>query len=139
VTNILVGVDGSDGSRRAAAFARDVARAFDARLTLLHVIEPHPAGGLGSFDDAHRGWYEAQVSRATDLLGELATELNATDAERAVEMGHASDVICREAEERGADLIVIGRNGHRSGPRLILGSVGAYVTAAANRSVTIVR
>jgi nucleotide-binding universal stress UspA family protein len=36
LTSVLVGVDGSESSRRAAAFARDVARAFDARLTLLH-------------------------------------------------------------------------------------------------------
>ena len=139
MTNVLVGVDGSEGSRRAATFARDLARAFDARLTLLHVIEPHPAETLGGLDDTHKQWYEAQMRRATDLLAELATELHATDAERAIEMGHASDVICREAVERDADLIVIGRNGHRLGPRLMPGSVGTYVSAVATRSVAIVR
>jgi len=139
LTNVLVGVDGSEGSRRAAAFGRDVARAFAARLTLLHVIEPHPTETLGGLDDTHKHWYEAQMRRATDLLAELATELQATDAERAIEMGHASDVICREAEERGVDLIVVGRNGHRLGPRLMPGSVGTYVSAAATRSVAIVR
>jgi universal stress protein A len=139
VTSVLVGVDGSDGSRRAAVFARDIARAFDARLTLLHVIEPHPAEAMGGLDDDHKQWYETQMRRATDLLADLATELQAADADRAIEMGHASDVICREAEERGADLIVVGRNGHRRGPRLVPGSVGTYVSAAATRSVTIVR
>ena len=139
MTSVLVGVDGSDGSRRAAVFARDVARAFDARLTMLHVIEPHPTETMGGLDDTHKQWYEAQMRRATELLAELATELHATDAERAIEMGHASDVICREAEERGADLIVVGRNGHRLGPRLMPGSVGTYVSAAATRSVAIVR
>ena len=139
MTNVLVGVDGSEGSRRAAAFGRDLARAFDARLTLLHVIEPHPTETMGGFDETHKQWYEAQMRRATDLLADLATELHASDAERAIEMGHASDVICREAEERGADMIVVGRNGHRLGPRLMPGSVGTYVSAAATRSVTIVR
>ena len=139
MTSVLVGVDGSDGSRRAAAFARDLARAFDARLTLLHVIEPHPTETMGGLDDTHKRWYEAQMQRATDLLAELAIELQAADAERAIEMGHASDVICREAVERDADLIVVGRNGHRLGPRLMPGSVGAYVSAVATRSVTIVR
>jgi universal stress protein A len=139
MTSVLVGVDGSDGSRRAATFARDLARAFDARLTLLHVIEPHPTETMAGLDDAHRHWYEAQMRRATDLLAELAIELQASDAERAIEMGHASDVICREAEERDADLIVVGRNGHRLGPRLMPGSVVAYVSATATRSVAIVR
>jgi nucleotide-binding universal stress UspA family protein len=139
VTSVLVGVDGSEGSRRAAAFGRDLARAFDARLTLLHVIEPHPTETMGGLDDSHKQWYEAQMRHATDLLAELAVELHATDAERAIEMGHASDVICREAEERNADMIVVGRNGRRLGPRIMPGSVGAYVSAAATRSVTIVR
>ena len=66
MTNVLVGVDGSEGSRRAAAFGRDVARAFNARLTLLHVIEPHPTETMGGFDDSHKQWYEAQMRRATE-------------------------------------------------------------------------
>ena len=54
-------------------------------------------------------------------------------------MGHPVDVICREAEERNVDLIIVGRHGHRPGPRLMIGSVGAQVAATTNRSVTIVR
>ena len=42
VTSVLVGVDGSDGARRAAEFGRNVARAFKAQLTFLHVIEKLP-------------------------------------------------------------------------------------------------
>jgi universal stress protein A len=139
LTNILVGVDGSDGSRRAAVFARDVARAFDAHLTLLHVIEPHPTAAFAASSDASKLWYESQLQHATEFLAELSTELDTADAERAIEVGYPSDVICREAEERGADLIVLGRSGHRPGPRLTVGSVGTNVTASANRSVAIVR
>jgi universal stress protein A len=139
MTRVLVGVDGSEGSRRAAIFARNIARAFDARLTLLHVIEPHPAGKLGAFDSAHQTWYAGQVDRASEMLADLARELQIPDAERSVGMGYASDVICREAEEMNADLIVVGRNGHRPGPRLMVGSVGPDITAASGRSVTIVQ
>jgi universal stress protein A len=139
VTRVLVGVDGSEGARRAAAFARDVANAFKAELTLLHVIELLPTGDREGFEAPEQAWYAKQMRRATGLLSDLADELETPMAEHVVEMGHPVDVICREAEERDVDLIVVGRHGHRPGPRIMIGSVGAHVAAAANRSVTIVR
>ena len=139
LSGILVGFDGSDGARRAAEFARNVARAFKARLTLLNVIELLPAGDRAGLEASEHAWYVKQMRHGTGLLADLADELQTPEAERAVEMGHPADVICREAEERNIDLIVLGRHGHRPGPRLMIGSVGATVAAAANRSVTIVR
>lgn len=139
MTKVLVGVDGSEGGRRAAVFARDVACAFKAELTLLHVIELLPTGDREGFEGPEQEWYAKQMRRATGLLSDLAGELKTPEAEHAVEMGHPVDVICREAEERNVDLIVVGRHGHRPGPRIMIGSVGAHVAAAANRSVTIVR
>ena len=139
MTRVLVGVDGSEGARRAAAFARDVANAFKAELTLLHVIELLPMGDREGFEAPEQEWYAKQMRRANGLLSDLADDLETPEAEHAVEMGHPVDVICREAEERDVDLIVVGRHGHRPGPRIMIGSVGAHVAAAANRSVTIVR
>jgi nucleotide-binding universal stress UspA family protein len=139
VTSVLVGVDGSEGARRAAEFGRNIARAFRARLTFLHVIEKLPTGALARPEAPDGAWYGKQMQNAQQLLVALSEELQTPDVEQAVEMGHPVDVICREAEERDVDLIVLGRHGHRPGPRLMLGSVGAHVAAAANRSVTIVR
>ena len=136
---ILVGVDGSEGSRRAAVFARDIARAFHARLTLLHVIEPFPMGMLGAFESPQAEQYAKHMKQAAELLRALAEELGIDDAEQAIEMGHPGDVICREAAERAVDLIVVGWHGHRPGTRLIVGSVGAHVVAAGGRSVTVVQ
>jgi universal stress protein A len=138
MNRILVGVDGSDGSHRAATFARDLARAFGARLTLLHVIEPVPTGRLGAFEEPQSEQYSKQMRGATEFLSGLTNELALAGTEQAIEMGRPGDVICREAAERDVDLIVVGWGGHRPGPRLLLGSVGAHVVAAANRSVTVV-
>jgi universal stress protein A len=135
---VLVGVDGSEGSRRAAAFARDIARAFTARMTLLHVIEPFPTGMLGAFEEPQSGHYARQVREASNFLHALADELGYPDAEQVIEMGRPGDVICREAAERDADLIIVGWHGHRPGTRLFVGSVSTHVVAAANRSVTVV-
>lgn len=139
MTSVLVGVDGSDGARRAAEFGRKVAQAFKAQLTFLHVIEKLPTSALARVEALDAEWYAQQMRDATEFLASLSEELQAPDVENAVEMGHPVDVICREAEERNVDLIVVGRHGHRPGPRLMLGSVGAQIAASANRSVTIVR
>ena len=138
MSRILVGVDGSEGSRRAVGFAQDLAGAFGARLTLLHVIEPFPVGMLGNFEPLLSERYSKQMQEASEFLDGLVNELALPDAEKAIEMGHAGDVICHEAAERDVDLIVVGWHGHRPGTRLLVGSVGAHVVAAANRSVTVV-
>jgi nucleotide-binding universal stress UspA family protein len=139
VTNVLVAIDGSDGARRAAEFGRNVARAFNAHLTFLHVIERLPAGVLVGLETPESEWYARQMRRATQLLEDLSVDLQTPEAEKAIEMGHPVDVICREAQERDIDLIVVGRHGNRPGPRLMLGSVGSNVAATTNCSVTIVQ
>jgi universal stress protein A len=139
VKRILVGVDGSEGSRRAATVARDMARAFGAELTLLHVVEPLPSAALTAFDEPHSALYARQVRDGSALLSALADELGVSGAEQVIDMGRAADVICREADERSADLIVVGSHGHGPAARLLIGSVGSRVASLANRSVTIVR
>jgi nucleotide-binding universal stress UspA family protein len=139
VTNVLVGIDGSEGARRAAEFGRNVARAFNAHLTFLHVIERLPSGALVGLETPEGEWYARQMRKATELLADLSVDLQTPEAEKAIEMGHPVDVICREAQERNIDLIVVGRHGNRPGPRLILGSVGSNVAATTNCSVTIVQ
>ncbi len=138
LSRILVALDGSEGARRALNFARDLGQAFGARLTLLHVIEPFPEGMLGNFAPPLSEQYAVRMKQATDYLGGLVNELSLGDAEQVIEMGRPGDVICREAAERDADHIVVGWNGHRPGTRLLIGSVGAHVMNAANRTVTVV-
>jgi nucleotide-binding universal stress UspA family protein len=140
MNRVLVGVDGSEGSWRAAEFARDVARAFRAQLTLLHVIEPLPEGPLTALDDSPQSaYYAARMAKACQFMRELADGLGVTEAEQVIEMGRPSDVIVGEAAERNVDLIVVGSHGHSQGTRLLNGSVGARLATISDRSVTIVR
>lgn len=139
MTNLLVGVDGSEGSRRAAHFARDVARAFSARVTLLYVIEPFPNAPLEPLDESQSTHYKRQLQEAQVLLRELAQELGLLSIDQVVEMGRPGEVICREGEERNADLIVVGSRGQGASPRFMIGSVGDRVASLASRSVAVVR
>jgi nucleotide-binding universal stress UspA family protein len=139
MTSILAAVDGTEGSTRAAIFARELARRFEARLTLLHVIEPYPSAALGAFGVSSADFYARQMERAREFLGELAVEIDAADAEQAIEMGVPSEVICHEAEERQADHIVLASHGHGKMARIMMGSVASRVASLSNRSVTVVR
>jgi len=138
LSRILVAVDGSEGALRALDFGRDLGKAFGARLTLLHVIEPFPEGALGNLEPTLSAQYAKRMQQATDYLGTLVNEYGLGAAEQVIEMGRPGDVICREAAERSADLIVLGWHGHRPGARLLIGSVGAHVVNAASCSVTVV-
>lgn len=134
----MVGVDGSDGSRRAAEFARDVAGAFQARLTLVLAVEPLPDATVAELGLAPEQLRARQLAAGQVALDEMCRDLMLADAEQVLVLGRAPEVICAEAEDRHADVIVVGARGH--GPyRMMTGSVGARLMNIANRTVTVVR
>jgi len=139
MTSVLAAVDGTEGAIKPAIFARDLARNFGARLTLLHVIEPYPGASLGQFGVSSSDFYVRQMAKAREFLRELVIEVEVAHADQVIEMGVPSEVICHEAEERQADHIVLGAHGHGRMARILMGSVAARVTSLCNRSVTVVR
>jgi universal stress protein A len=138
MNTVLVGVDGSDGSRRAAEFARNVARSFGARLSVVHAVEPLPdsfAQGLGlSYEELR----ERQLVEGQRVLDDLVGELGLEGAETVLEAGRAVETICAAAEDRHADLIVVGAHG-ACAHGMMPGSVGSRLMTIANRTLAIVR
>jgi nucleotide-binding universal stress UspA family protein len=129
MTNVLAAVDGTEGSVKAATFAWDLARRFEAHLTLLHVIELYPSASLDAFGVSSSDFYAREMEQARALLRDLVLEIGADDAEQVIEMGVPSEVICHEAEERQADHIVLGSHGHGKMARIMMGSVATRVTS----------
>lgn len=153
IKHIVVPTDGSEGACKAAEFAGELARALDARVSVLFVqadaaIMPH-AWGAGDFTatlpaapmsvEEIRGMLERQAEEkdlpaTVSALGALSQAASAT-----VVWGHPADQICRFASESDADLIVIGSHGRTGISRAILGSVSHAVANQAPCPVTIVR
>lgn len=139
--NVVVGVDGSEGSRRAMAWAAAEAREHQARLTVLTAWSrvPAPVGpGYGSL----RGYAEADFGELAEheldesvraVLGEYADLV----VERRVVEGHAAQQIVEASS--GADLAVVGHRGHGGFAGMLLGSVSQHVAAHAHCPVVIVR
>ncbi len=124
-SKILVGVDWSEASLRAASKAADLAAKLGAGLTLLTVVPP-PTVFLGELLSPEIVDTSPLVEAARKRLESLAARLR---EEKGVEVdwdaviGEPSDSIIDYAVEGGYDLIVLGRRGLSRLDRLFLGSI----------------
>lgn len=138
LNNIVAAVDGSESSLRAVDFAADIAKAYDAKLTLVHVLSRMgsaqvPEELLDYADIEHVRVTEMDILRSvsSEILNRArakASERGANVAEIISEVGDPAKHIVAQAKDRGADLIVLGTRGLGSIKELMLGSVSHKVT-----------
>jgi nucleotide-binding universal stress UspA family protein len=130
--HLLVTLDGSRESREILPFAREVAGAFEARMTLLRVVSPHFS--LASSFISHtahedRGMAEERDAALAALEAE-ARELR-TDGFRVevetVTAPHPQEGILAFATDEKVDLIAMATHGRGGVTRLFLGSVADKV------------
>jgi nucleotide-binding universal stress UspA family protein len=119
--NIILGYDGSEGSKAALRAAVSVAKAFDAPLTIVFGYEPNPMGGETSD-------YKNQLEKiGSDHLDEAVKEAKAIDPSVALEPIVAplrpAESLLQASLERDARVIVVGGSGERPIVGAILGSV----------------
>ena len=128
---ILVGTDFSNYADRAIEYAGMLAKTFDAKLSLLHVIESFTYSVTDTMTVI--GHDKALSATAAALLENLQSEL--TDKGFAVDVflahGAPYKEIMEKAEETGADLIVIGTHGRTGMEHLLLGGVAEKVVRLA--------
>jgi nucleotide-binding universal stress UspA family protein len=162
-THVLVPTDLSDSANHALRYALEEATLHHAKVTLLHVLSSHAdtdvyyvtgspeSGSQGNFDPVVGGRVGARLpSQPTvvrsDPNEEALTRLH--DLMRGafhgtwnveVAVGHPADTIVRVAQERGADLIVMGTHGRTGLQHVLLGSVAEKVVRLAPCPVLTVR
>jgi nucleotide-binding universal stress UspA family protein len=141
-SRIVVGVDGSDGARRALEWAVAEARLRDARLVAVHSWELPPLGiSAGPFDPPtplDPDLMQRVASAARELLDrELdAVDLSGLEVDKLAEPRNPADALLEAARE--ADLLVVGTRGHGGFTGLLLGSVSQQVSNHAPCPVVIV-
>jgi nucleotide-binding universal stress UspA family protein len=131
VPKILVGYDGSDSAKR--ALERAVALANGEALTLVSAVDLLAGKGGMVYDPVEKEEVERHLHEALARLRELGVECRLAEG-----LGHPADVITAEAEEIGADLIVIGSSHKNLLERLLLGSVSTDVLHRAKTEVLVV-
>ena len=126
---IGVGFDGSPEARAATELARDLANAAGARLRVIRVLEPAPAGG--SVLAYRPDWAAGAEERRDDAQAELdavLAELGET-ATGEVVIGGAANELAYAGND--LDLLVTGSRGYGPARRLMLGSTSARLVREA--------
>jgi nucleotide-binding universal stress UspA family protein len=128
--HVLVPIDFSETSEAALKYGIALARAFKAKLHLLHVPE-HP--GVAAEAEYPLGIFETMQNAAHDRLGALLTarETRELKPELAMRIGKPSAEIIRYAQNRGIDLIVMGTHGRTGVAHVLMGSVAERVVRSA--------
>ena len=132
---VVVGYDGSPASRAVVEVAAGRAGSTG-KLVVVYAYEV-PADYIGA------PYYQDMLDTKLDQANRIAEELNALDALQGVTwetdlvVGRAGPAICRVAEAREADEIVLGTRGHGR-LRAVLGSVSADVLHGAACPVVVI-
>jgi nucleotide-binding universal stress UspA family protein len=137
---VLVGVDGSRGSRKALTWAAAEAVDHGAELIVLNVWERSLLPPLGSGSVPLGDLPDSGQSAADDLLKIIKEELGENPpvlAQPLVKHGRPAEVLIEQSA--GVDLLVVGTRGHGGFAGLVLGSVSQHVAAYAQCPVTVVR
>ena len=138
---VLVATGGSPWSDNAVKYAINMAKSYGLDLVILHVLTETPpyfiAEAGTSLDSLLEGSEEAG-RRIVEEAAEWATEAG-VHCEVDMAWGRAADVICRVAQERDCDLIVVGSRGLTGFKRLMLGSISNAVAAKAHCPVIIIK
>ncbi|MGP4057293.1 universal stress protein [Mycobacterium sp. 4D054] len=132
---ILVGIDGSNTSLSAAAFAFDEASRRSADLLALHVCKDSDAPG------AHRRQITMAEQEAEDFLRETLADLQQKYPEVAmhplVRFENPAQQLLVQSER--SQLVVVGSHGRGAVAGTLLGSVSAAVAAGSRVPVIVVR
>lgn len=141
ISTVVVGVDGSDGSMRAAEHAVAIARHWNASLKLVTVVRtPEGWWGLGGAPPSPEALSAALVEGQQEILRsvEQSLDLDGVNYETVEELGDPVSRLLAVCEDTDANLLVIGRRGAGLAERVILGSTADRLTHLAECPVLVV-
>ena len=143
-SSIVVGTDGSATAQEAVRQAAELAKGLRAKVYIVSAYESVPEGRLRDErlqvpEDLQ--WMVNPREDVEDTLQVSAAELRGEglDVETIAREGDPADAILDVAEEKNADLVVVGNRGMTGAKRFLLGSVPNKISHHAPCSVMIIR
>jgi nucleotide-binding universal stress UspA family protein len=142
--SIVVGTDGSATASEAVRQASELAQSVGAKVYLVSAYEPVPEGRLRDEREQVPADLQWMVNPREDVESTLeqgagSISDSGVEVETLAREGDPADAILDVAEEKGADLIVVGNKGMTGAKRFLLGSVPNKVSHHAPCSVLIIR
>lgn len=139
---LLVGIDGSEGGKRAVDFAAVRAKFAGARVIVAYVIEwSQYSFNTPEENEVRHKRREEEIERArAQILDPAVAALKSSgiEVEGMVRHGHPAQVLCSLAKETGAAQIFIGRRGLSRLEVLLFGSVAGSLVQMSPVPVTVV-
>ncbi|MFU8893033.1 MAG: universal stress protein [Luteolibacter sp.] len=126
---ILAAIDFSDATPGVLETAGQVAKAFGASLTVIHVVEPEPSYTAYGFTPdefpAMHAFQQEARRRAQNRLDEVVGSLqpDVADAVGVIAEGSPLHCMLEHVEKSGVDLVIVGSHGHGALASILLGSV----------------
>ena len=138
---VLVATGGSPWSNKAVHYAIDLAKSYNLELVIVHVLTETPPYFIAEAGTALDSMIEGSEEAGRRVIEEAANwaEVAGVPYDAVMVWGRVSEVICRVAQERDCDLIVVGSRGLTGFKRLMLGSISNAVAAKASCPVLIVK
>lgn len=148
IKRILIGIDNSPYSEHAAKYGFDIAHKFDAKVALVHIVEPilmPPSAGMDPLSspvampvndaeimDVQNDMSENLLVRIENKFGKgmQVTHFN--------EFGDTADGIIDCSRDFKADLIILGTHSRSGIDRLLMGSVAEHVVRHSEVPVLVV-
>ena len=145
--NVLLSTDGSDVARKGVEHGIALAKALNAKVTVITVTEPLAA----SYGTGHAGWIPPQemfdsfdaackerVGKILDEARAMAEQIGISAEFLHVPNAHPATAIIETAKSRGCDLIVMASHGRRGLRKLLLGSQTSEVLTDGSVPVLVV-
>ncbi len=155
IQKILFPTDLSEHARYAFQYAALMANRFDAKLSLMHVIEGIPATGRSLLLDyiGQDKWDELHREKAAGFQEKVRTQMEAFCEEAATEMkdcqflventivreGYPAEEILREVENNRYDMVVMGSHGQGFMADAFMGNIARRVVRRCKTPVTVIR
>lgn len=155
IKRILYATDMSENSRQAFGYAASLAIQYEARMLVLHVIEPiNPntymqiSGAMGEAEwvnlqlDFENSMVDSLGTKLRDFCREMQTsieDLNIDDANILIRKGMSVDEILLAASELKADLIVMGTHGYGMMKDALMGGTARRIVRRSDIPVLVVR
>lgn len=145
---ILVPVDGSKASQKAAEKAVSIGKLLNAEMTFVTVVnlpseDKYSYFGMNvetAFDSHRKEMMQKLIREETKMLDIIVRNLDSGDLDiiKKVITGEAAEKIVKLASDEGFDLIVMGKRGFSKFERFFVGSVTQKVISLSQCPVMIV-
>jgi nucleotide-binding universal stress UspA family protein len=135
---VVVGVDGSDGSRRALEWASSLAAATSTPVLAVHVLTYNQELVRDVSLDTMRTWRRELERELRSRWAQPLTDHGIDKRCLVVEADSVAQGLLDVADREGASLLVVGATGHGGVASRVLGGVTYRVTHRARQPVVVV-